>query len=131
MAHFCELDENNVVKRTIVIDNSELLDNEGNEQESIGIAYCEKHFGGRWIQTSYNASFRCRYAVPGMIYNEEIDMFHGPQPYPSWTFENDGTRCAWVPPDGKKEPDNGIDELGPYTWKWNEDQQEWVKNVRN
>ena len=54
MAHFAELDDNNVVKRVIVVRNSEITDVNGKEVESIGISYCQRLYGAdtKWKQTS-------------------------------------------------------------------------------
>jgi selenocysteine-specific translation elongation factor len=85
MAHFAELDENNIVKRIIVISNEDTIDNNGVEQEEIGIAFCKSLFGEdtKWIQTSYNANFRGIYAMEGDLYDTEKDEFvcipKGPQ----------------------------------------------------
>ena len=66
MAHFAELDENNIVKRVIVVNNSDCCNENGEEKEEIGIAFCERLFGGgRWVQTSYNNNFRNRFAGKG------------------------------------------------------------------
>lgn len=78
MAHFAELDENNIVTNVIVVHNNELLDENGYESEQKGIDFCVAHFGGRWIQTSYNASFRGIYAGIGNTYDETIDEFVAP-----------------------------------------------------
>ena len=75
MAHFAELDDNNIVQRVIVVHNNELLDKNGNESEWNGIEFCIQHYGGRWIQTSYNATFRGIYARAGCIYDEAMDEF--------------------------------------------------------
>ena len=75
MAHFAELDENNTVLRVIVVHNNELLDENGYESEQKGIDFCLAHYGGRWIQTSYNALFRRIYAGAGCIYDEAMDEF--------------------------------------------------------
>jgi hypothetical protein len=77
MAHFAELDENNIVTRVIVIHNNELLI-DGIESEQKGIDFCVAHYGGRWIQTSYNATFRGIYAGIGNIYDEALDEFIAP-----------------------------------------------------
>jgi len=79
MAHFLELDENNIVIRGIVVHNNELLDENGNESEQKGIDFCIAHYGGRWIQTSYNANFRGVYAGLGFIYNADLDIFIAPE----------------------------------------------------
>lgn len=96
MAHFAELDENNVVKQVIVVHNNELLDENGEESEAKGIAFCQSLFGGRWIQTSYNAKFRKRYAGIGYIYDEQKDAFISPKPFESWIFNEE--IFAWEPP---------------------------------
>jgi hypothetical protein len=75
MAHFAELDESNTVVRVIVVHNNELLDENGMESEQKGIEFCVAHYGGRWIQTSYNSTFRKKYAGIGYLYNETLDEF--------------------------------------------------------
>jgi hypothetical protein len=80
MAHFAELDENNVVKQVIVVHNNELLDENGNESEQKGVDFCVAHYGGTWVQTSYNNSFRFRYAGAGMTYDPTRDAFIAPKP---------------------------------------------------
>jgi hypothetical protein len=79
MAHFAELDDNNIVTRVIVVHNNELLDANGNESEWNGIEFCIKHYGGRWIQTSYNATFRGLYAGFGYKYDPDLDQFIAPE----------------------------------------------------
>jgi hypothetical protein len=78
MAHFAELDDNNIVKRVVVVHNNELLI-DGIESEQKGIDFCVAHYGGRWIQTSYNATFRGIYAGIGCIYDEALDEFVVPE----------------------------------------------------
>jgi len=79
MAHFAELDESNIVTRVIVVHNNELLDGEGFESEWKGIEFCIQHYGGRWVQTSYNDSFRGKYAGIGDYYDESLDEFIIPE----------------------------------------------------
>ena len=79
MAHFAELDENNIVTRVIVVHNNELLDGEQNEVEQLGIDFCVAHYGGTWIQTSYNNNFRGIYAGPGCSYDPVLDIFVPPE----------------------------------------------------
>jgi hypothetical protein len=66
MAHFARL-ENNIVREVIVVNNEVLHDENGTEQESIGIAFCKSLYGEdtEWAQTSYNATFRGKYAASG------------------------------------------------------------------
>jgi len=75
MAHFAQLDENNVVMQVIVVNNAELLDESGQESEAKGIAFCQSLFGGTWKQTSYNANFRGKYAGVGDKYDPVKDEF--------------------------------------------------------
>jgi len=75
MAHFAQLDENNVVMQVIVVNNAELLDESGQESEAKGIAFCQSLFGGTWKQTSYNANFRGKYAGVGDKYDPVVDEF--------------------------------------------------------
>lgn len=79
MAHFAQLDENNVVMQVIVVHNNELLDN-GVEREELGIAFCKSLFGAdtRWVQTSYNGNIRKHYAGIGYTYDPVADEFVPP-----------------------------------------------------
>lgn len=88
MAHFAELDSNNIVKRVIVVSNKNTSDSNGVEDESIGISYLKAIFGedSIWKQTSYNGNIRKYYAGTGMTYREDLDCFVPAQPYPSWTL---------------------------------------------
>ena len=78
MAHFAELDSNNVVLRVIVVDNKDTSDAYGVEKEYIGTAFCERVLGGTWKQTSYNGNFRGRYAGIGYTYDAQLDEFVAP-----------------------------------------------------
>lgn len=75
MAHFARLDEYGYVTQVIVVANQDTADENGNEDEAIGRAFCEQLLGGRWVQTSYNANFRGKFAGPGDYYDEEKDVF--------------------------------------------------------
>lgn len=108
MAHFAELDANNVVLRVIVVGNADTSDANGVEKEHIGAAFCERLLGGTWKQTSYNGNMRKRYAGVGFTYNAELDAFVPPKPYPSWVLNN--VTADWDAPVAK--PDDGKG----YTW---------------
>lgn len=86
MAHYAQLDENNVVTQVIVVSNDDIKDVNGNEVEEIGVAFCKKLLGAdtNWKQTSYNNNMRVRYAGIGYSYNAELDAFVPPIPFPSW-----------------------------------------------
>jgi hypothetical protein len=79
MAHFARV-EDNIVREVIVVNNEVLKDDKGVEQESIGIAFCKSLYGEdtEWLQTSYNASFRGKYAGSGDKYDAELDEFVSP-----------------------------------------------------
>ena len=79
MAHFAELDDNNIVKQVIVVHNNELLNESGNESEQKGVDFCTNLFSGRWVQTSYNNTIRKNYAVQGYLYDPIRDAFIAPK----------------------------------------------------
>lgn len=79
MAHFAKLDDNNIVTTVIVVDNERLLDTKGDESEAFGQAFISRiGLDGTWVQTSYNNSFRGKYACIGDTYNPELDEFVNP-----------------------------------------------------
>ena len=120
MAHFAELDPNNIVLRVIVVNNSDITVN-GQENEAKGIAFCRSLFGPNtwWAQTSYSGSFRKRYAGVGYSFDQQRDAFIPPRPYPSWSL--DSQTCDWVAPIPM--PNDG-------SWyMWDESTQSWVKKA--
>jgi len=94
MAHFAKVNESNIVEQVIVVNNIELLDADGVEQESLGAAFCENLFGGTWKQTSYNGNMRKNFAGIGYIYDSERDAFIPPQPDGNYAL--DEVTCLWV-----------------------------------
>lgn len=80
MAHFAELNESSTVLRVIVVNNSDILDSEGNESEEVGIDFCKSLYGDdtRWVQTSYNGAIRGCFAASGFIYDPIEDKFNPP-----------------------------------------------------
>lgn len=112
MAHWAELDENNLVLRVLVGDNN---DPNGDE----GYQWLIDNLGGRWVKTSYNAAtngFRKNYASQGFIYNEELDAFVPPKPYISWILNEE--TCQWDPPVAYPED--------RFLYRWDEAGQKWV-----
>ena len=83
MAHFAQLDENNIVLNVVVVANSDITDENGIEQEKIGIQFLKSLFGEdtNWKQTSYNKNIRKRYAGIEYTYDENLDAFIPPKPY--------------------------------------------------
>lgn len=121
MAHFAELDGNNIVTRVIVVANSDTADANGVEKEHIGAAFCEKLLGGTWKQTSYNGTFRKHYAGVGFTYRADIDAYVPPQPFASWTLNT--TTAVWESPVPLPE-DSGTGEP-PKQYTWNEETTSW------
>ena len=105
MAHFAELDENNYVTRVIVISNSELVDENGDEQESLGINFITNTLGlsGTWKQTSYNTfgnqhsdggtPLRGNFAGVGFFYDNVNDVFHQSKPGDNYSLNT--TTWLW------------------------------------
>lgn len=112
MAHFAEIDENNVVLRVVVVhDNCVPTENAGNK--FLSDVYGN---GERWVQCSYHSGIRKNYAGIGYTYNPTRDAFIAPKPFPSWIL--DEQKCRWEPPvdhpkgNGKR-------------YVWNEQDQKW------
>jgi hypothetical protein len=133
MAHFAELDQNNIVLQVVVISNDDILDENGNESEQKGIDFCKNLYGQdrNWVQTSYNGNFRYKYAAIGDTYNEQYDAFVlagcsyneeykrflppiPPQPHPLWWYDPD--RLKWRP---------------PFPKPWDTYQYEWDESISN
>ena len=114
MAHFAKI-ENNIVTQVIVVGNSDILDDDGNESETIGKAFCTNLLSGNWVQTSYNGTFRKNYAAIGDTYDVSRDAFIAIQPYNSWVLNE--TTCQWDAP---------VDYPGDgNNYRWNEETTSW------
>ena len=99
MAHFAELNDNNVVLRVVVVGN----DCVPSDEHIDGETWCVNFFkGGTWKQTSYNHNFRKQYAGIGYTYDAVRDEFVSSNPYASWTLDSSND---WQPPITK--PDDG------------------------
>lgn len=116
MAHFAEIGDNNIVKRVLTVDNSILLDSDGNEDPAKGASFLTGLFGGRWVQTSFNRNFRKFFAGEGYIYDEEYDVFYPPAPFPSWVLNTE--TFLWDAPVARTNFD-----IRQY---WDEEAQAWV-----
>ena len=106
MAHFAELDSNQIVLRVIVVSD---------DNEADGENWCRNLLGGNWKQTSYNNNIRKNYAGIGFTYDVSRDAFIPPQPFPSWTLVED--TCQWEPPTAY--PSDGKE------YSWNESSKSW------
>ena len=125
MAHFAQLDDNNVVTQVIVVSNDDTSDTNGTETESIGVAFCQKLLGAdtNWKQTSYNGNMRGNYAGIGYTYMENVatlgvgstDVFIAQQPHDSWTIST--SAAQWEAPITQPTlTDDQIAAGSYYTW---------------
>lgn len=119
MAHFAQLDENNLVINVVVVNNQTIDNLPFPESEPVGVAFLQELNGvdTKWAQTSYNNNFRFRYAGIGYSYDPTLDAFIPAKPFPSWHM--DATIANWVAPipypeDGKR-------------YNWDEQTQSWVE----
>jgi hypothetical protein len=119
MAHFAQLNDENLVTQVIVVANEDTADQDGVENEAIGIAFCTNLLGGRWVQTSYNANIRKNYAGIGYKYDATLDAFIPPQPFESWTLNEE--TAQWESP--TPYPDDGK------RYSWDEETTSWVEIV--
>jgi hypothetical protein len=116
MAHFAKLDNENKVLEVNVVNNAAL---DPANEEAFGIAFLTEWSGGytNWKQTSYNNNIRKQYAGIGFSYDPVADVFIAPQPYPSWSLDEN---FDWQPPTPK--PIDGF-------WSWDESNLSWVEST--
>jgi hypothetical protein len=114
VAHFARL-ENNIVVQIVVINNNDMME-DGIEIEQKGINFCKNLVGQdtEWIQTSYNSTFRKRYAGVGDTYDSNNDVFIRPQPFASWLLDDN---FDWKAP--IEMPVDGL------TYTWDEETLSW------
>ena len=104
MSHFAKIDSNNIVENVIVA-----------EQDFINSGAVGDSF--LWVQTSYNGNFRGKYASIGDTWDKVNEVFISPQPYPSWTLNED--TCIYEAP-----VPYPTDDL---MYSWDEDTTSWVE----
>ena len=136
MAHFAKIGMNGKVIQVLTLDNTNMLNADGIEDESVGQQYLEQHNNWpsqMWIQTSYNTHknqhknggtpFRGNYAGIGYIWDEDNEMFFPKKPYPSWV--KNISEARWQSPigDAPELTQEQIDNDSYY--QWNEDNQTW------
>jgi len=107
MAHFAELDSNNIVLRVIVV---------ADEHEDDGENWCNNFTGGTWKQTSYNNNIRKQFAGIGYTYDATKDKFISPKPFTSWALDSSDD---WQPPTAYPDDDK--------VYNWNEDSLSWIE----
>ena len=111
MSHWAEIDENNIVLRVLVGNNSE---------PDEGEAFMNS-LGGTWVKTSYNGTIRKNFAGIGMSYDVERDAFIAPKPFDSWILNEE--TCQWEAPVAY--PTDGI------MYVWDEETTDWKAIVND
>lgn len=117
MAYFAEV-KDGIVQRVISISNNDAPDPAPEHSEPLGQAFIRDvlKLPGEWIQTSYNNSFRVRYAGIGYTWDAENEVFYPPQPFPSWILNE--TTWNWEAPTPYPDDEN--------LYTWDEDSLEWI-----
>ena len=144
MAHFAKLGVNGKVIQVLTLDNKDMLNSDGIEDESVGQQYLETHNNWpaqMWIQTSYNTTenkhssgdhskaFRGNYASIGYTWDEDDGIFWPKKPYASWVKLNSEAR--WQSPIGdapaltQEQQDQNTAETHKWGYTWNEENQSW------
>jgi len=144
MAHFAKLGANSKVIQVLTLDNKDMLNADGVEDESVGQQYLELHNNWpalMWIQTSYNTmgnqhnsgdnskALRGNYAGIGYLWDEDNQIFWPPKPHASWVKNT--TTARWDSPIGDAPAltaeQTSQNEAGTHQWyyAWNEDGQSW------
>jgi len=142
MAHFAKLGSNSKIIQVLTLDNKDMLNADGVEDESVGQQYLQRHNNWpaqMWIQTSYNTSqgthnsgdnskaFRGNYAGIGHIWDEDNNIFYPKKPYASWVLNT--TTATWHSPIGDA-PDLTDEEKAANTqYVWNEADKSWDKTT--
>ena len=143
MAHFAKLGSNSKVIQVLTLNNGDMLNADGVEDESVGQQYLERHNNWpaqMWIQTSYNTrsgkpssvddskALRGNYAGIGAIWDEDNNIFYGKKPYASWVLNT--TTATWHSPIGDAPDDLTDEEKAAGThYTWNEAGQSWDKTT--
>jgi hypothetical protein len=132
MAHFAQIDSDNIVINVIVVSNDDCLDSDGSESK-LGIAFCKNLLGAdtNWVRTSYNNNIRSHYASVGMKYDSTNDVFYNPSsPYPSWVLNT--STWDWDAPVAIPD-DTGVDDADNPTefvsYTWDEGSTSWTRIV--
>ncbi len=121
MAYFAELNSENKVLRVVKACNIDVQNNGGDQSESAAKAFqnvCPLSKDGvKWVQTSYNKTFRKNFAGIGYSYDSQRDAFIGISPFNSWIL-NENT-CDWEAP-------IPFPSDVSYTIKWDENNLRWI-----
>ena len=142
MAHFAKLGANGKVIQVLTLNNSDMLNADGVEDETVGQQYLETHNNWpaqMWIQTSYNThrgihknggtALRGNYAGIGYTWDSDNQIFWPPKPYASWVKHNES--ASWKSPIGDAPAltaeQTSQNEANTHRWSyvWNEENQTW------
>lgn len=120
MAHYAEINSENIVTRVLVVSN---------DKPNEGYDWLVERFGGTWVKTSYNTyggehslggtPLRKNYAGIGFTYDANRDAFIPPKPFESWVLNED--TCLWDPPTPYPSDDKD--------YGWDEDTVSWIEVV--
>jgi len=126
MAHFAELDDNNVVLRVVVVSN----DCVPSDEHVDGETWCVNFFKTpNWKQTSYNHNFRKQYCGTGYTFDSAKNKFITPKPHASWALDaNDDWQAPVTHPTVTTYGSN--DPLDTYSISWDEDNLKWTATDR-
>ena len=121
MAHFAQINDQNIVINIITINDNDCCGGIFPSSDICGQTYINTlGLNGNWKQTSYNNNFRRIYAGIGYFYNSDLDIFIEPQPFPSWVFDTESQ--TWQAP--KPIPD------GDNIYYWDESVLDWRLHER-
>lgn len=127
MAHFAVVDENNIVQEVIVISNQDILDENGNESEALGVEKCREVKGTgfnenyKYLQCSYNSNMRGKFPGIGFTYDEEMDVFIPAKPCDSWVLNDELT---WEPPNKPEQTEQN--KLDNVSYIWDCFNEQWI-----
>jgi len=142
MAHFAKLGANGKVIAVLTLNNSDMLNASGVEDESVGQQYLERHNNWpaqMWIQTSYNTQggkhnkggtpFRGNYAGIGYTWDEDDQIFWPKKPFASWV--KDVATASWKSPIGDAPALTEEQKTALSYYQWNEAGQSWDLKTRS
>jgi len=136
MAHFAKIGDTSKVLTVLTLNNGDMLNADGVEDESVGQKYLEKHNNWpaqMWIQTSYNTHggthklggtpLRGNYAGIGSTWDEDNNIFYSKKPYANWVLNT--TTATWHSPIGDAPALTAEEKATGTLYAWNEDGQSW------
>ena len=123
MSHFAKVEDGIVVE--VHVAEQDWVDEQTDSNKYVQTSYNTrggKHYDPDTNEEDSGTPLRKNYAGTGMVYDSVRDAFYAPQPYPSWTLNED--TCGWEAPVAY--PTDATPEK-PYTW--DEETTSWVEFV--